>query len=631
MIQTPKTSIQHTPKKNKLEEQLNIQKENINTMVSEVQKVEVPIKNEESKLWSKHTCIFCNVLLDGRSKILACLHVICFDCVDKYTINSSVQCKCLEVTKDKLIDYPIIPGAIKGKCCGVICDAVVTKMCISCNSLYCKKCSKAHLGTEENHILVNYPLKREFNYCANCKKKRTEVYCTNCSTMLCSLCHLQNHQKHNYEVIENLCKEIKFNFARQENELEINNLVMDYCLQQTDNQIKTIESLKNVIIEEINTEFYKLEYEIKSRKQILLKLVDEHFLNTCKQINENKLVLKNLQNENKYYAHLTESILNHNNSFDLMNLSEMILKKISSFKTHSSNIPKEAFESSIGLNLNWGESMNNCLLSIKSLGKVTSTPVMSLSEKLNVKHKMTNNIIQISIEPTHDDISKETSSSKMEVDNQIHNNSINDDDTDSSDYEPLLECSCCNQWSEELITCISCKRCYHNRCHIPVIPDCYPYTNYVSSTIKWKCTMCEDITKYCTVLNEKLFPLDISYNKIERKIIERILMELYCQNNDSEHFRDCPDKEIDPLYYTNIANPISLNDVKNRLDSDKPYLLFNDVIKDIKRIFSNAISYYHVSHPYHRSAVILKKYLTILLSKWIPNLETMHELQPING
>jgi len=29
-----------------------------------------------------------------------------------------------------------------------------------------------------------------------------------------------------------------------------------------------------------------------------------------------------------------------------------------------------------------------------------------------------------------------------------------------------------------------------------------------------------------------------------RKIIERILLELYCQNEDSEHYRDCLNREI---------------------------------------------------------------------------------------
>jgi len=40
-------------------------------------------------------------------------------------------------------------------------------------------------------------------------------------------------------------------------------------------------------------------------------------------------------------------------------------------------------------------------------------------------------------------------------------------DSDSSDFEPLVNCSCCNQYTEELINCTCCDRFYHNDCHIP--------------------------------------------------------------------------------------------------------------------------------------------------------------------
>lgn len=39
----------------------------------------------------------------------------------------------------------------------------------------------------------------------------------------------------------------------------------------------------------------------------------------------------------------------------------------------------------------------------------------------------------------------------------------------SSNFMPLVECCCCNQWTEELIKCTSCGRHYHNDCHIPTL------------------------------------------------------------------------------------------------------------------------------------------------------------------
>lgn len=58
------------------------------------------------------------------------------------------------------------------------------------------------------------------------------------------------------------------------------------------------------------------------------------------------------------------------------------------------------------------------------------------------------------------------------------------------------------------------------------------------------CTLCQDISKYAKVLNQKDLKDSILVTKNEFKIMERILMELYCQNNDSEHYRECPSEEI---------------------------------------------------------------------------------------
>lgn len=42
----------------------------------------------EIETLSIYNCIFCNKLLDGKSKLLDCLHVICNDCVNQKLDNS---------------------------------------------------------------------------------------------------------------------------------------------------------------------------------------------------------------------------------------------------------------------------------------------------------------------------------------------------------------------------------------------------------------------------------------------------------------------------------------------------------------------------------------------------------------
>lgn len=48
------------------------------------------------------------------------------------------------------------------------------------------------------------------------------------------------------------------------------------------------------------------------------------------------------------------------------------------------------------------------------------------------------------------------------------------------------------------------------------------------------------------------------------------------------------------MYHEKVTSPISLNDIKNCLESNS-YSNIIDVVNDLKRVFSNAMSYYSVS------------------------------------
>jgi len=65
---------------------------------------------------------------------------------------------------------------------------------------------------------------------------------------------------------------------------------------------------------------------------------------------------------------------------------------------------------------------------------------------------------------------------------------------------------------------------------------------------RWKCTLCVDITKSSLNLSQlimsDLFTVNVINNTPGRKLIEHILLALYCQNNESEHFRELPCKNL---------------------------------------------------------------------------------------
>lgn len=56
-----------------------------------------------------------------------------------------------------------------------------------------------------------------------------------------------------------------------------------------------------------------------------------------------------------------------------------------------------------------------------------------------------------------------------------------------------------------------------------------------------------------------------------------------------------------PEYYEKVFQPISLNDIKMRLETNTPrYAYINDVLNDLMLVFTNALSYYPVSPVVYR-------------------------------
>lgn len=136
--------------------------------------------------------------------------------------------------------------------------------------------------------------------------------------------------------------------------------------------------------------------------------------------------------------------------------------------------------------------------------------------------------------------------------------------------------------------------------------------------------MCKDVNIVAEVLKKRSCLTNVVFGDLEQIVINRILLELYCQNYDSEHFRNCPKKEnvrlhiMDtisfqveisndfnkyilnmfqhPNYYKKVGYPISLNTIKTRLEAKTPsYLFVNDILGDMMLVFSNAMMYYSVS------------------------------------
>ncbi|KAL4097383.1 hypothetical protein QTP88_022172 [Uroleucon formosanum] len=333
-------------------------------------------KNDKVDLWSIRKCVFCKEKVEEDSKILKCLHIICRDCTKREFTDSGVRCKCKIVTKGELLDYSTESPNMQLKvCCETNCQVMAKKICLYCKSLYCKPCAKIHPIKNNDHnpvLIMTYPLKKEFVPCPICMKKCIEVFCTKCLKMICSLCHLLYHEKHNFKNLSTMATESKAEFQKLLIKISKDNNNLKCQMQKLDENIEKLMSTKKEINNKIDESIIVLHKEIDKRSLELKKLLETNITDAVNSINIKKDVLNDFKKENEYYHNLTSSVINYNKTFEYIKLSKIFTDKMA---VASSQIQdKETVNCEAKLVYNDEQSMKKCVESIQGMGNIISSP-----------------------------------------------------------------------------------------------------------------------------------------------------------------------------------------------------------------------------------------------------------------
>lgn len=176
----------------------------------------------------------------------------------------------------------------------------------------------------------------------------------------------------------------------------------------------------------------------------------------------------------------------------------------------------------------------------------------------------------------------------------------------------------------DLICCDFCPKVFHVHCHIPTL------THLPTENEKWQCMLCTDIDGL-----QLLDANDKSKRKLELttrdlKVAQRILLELYCNYEASQPFRELVDRELTE-YYEVIKHPMALEIVKRKLatDSSDPYQCLEDFVRDIRLIFKNCYEFNPKDTEIYQNAKILEDFFEQLLEKWLTDyaFDTMDGVQ----
>ncbi|XP_065215933.1 E3 ubiquitin-protein ligase TRIM33-like [Planococcus citri] len=214
------------------------------------------------------------------------------------------------------------------------------------------------------------------------------------------------------------------------------------------------------------------------------------------------------------------------------------------------------------------------------------------------------------------------SSTGPPIDQLLHGNSNDSTSINTAEPETQKGCDDPNEdWCAvcmdggELVCCDNCPKVFHINCHIPPLPV------LPGETDSWQCMLCTNIMDCVNAVRNATDDQAVEgqMSPKERIIMERLLLELYCQYDPSLPFREVVSPEMTD-YYQKIRKPMSLDIIRRRLlkSCQNPYTSLHEVVKDIRLIFKNAYRFNEEGSQVYNDAKNLEEFFDQMMGKWLP-------------
>ncbi|XP_029664398.1 E3 ubiquitin-protein ligase TRIM33-like isoform X2 [Formica exsecta] len=174
-------------------------------------------------------------------------------------------------------------------------------------------------------------------------------------------------------------------------------------------------------------------------------------------------------------------------------------------------------------------------------------------------------------------------------------------------------CAVCMDGGDAVLCCDKCPKVFHLYCHIPSLKS------FPDESETWQCMLCTNVLE-CSDDISSSEKRPNSMNTKELRIAQRIVLELYCQYEQSLPFREVVSSEITD-YHRIIKKPIALDIIRDKLKPDhiNHYIDLRQVMADIRLMFKNAFTYNPVDSQVYQEARNLEEFFEKLLLKWAPN------------
>ncbi|CAH0560944.1 unnamed protein product [Brassicogethes aeneus] len=188
-------------------------------------------------------------------------------------------------------------------------------------------------------------------------------------------------------------------------------------------------------------------------------------------------------------------------------------------------------------------------------------------------------------------------------------NKIKSEIADTGKDDPNEDwCAVCMDGGE-LVCCDKCPKVFHQYCHIPNLS--------VEENDTWQCLLCMNFADIPQEILGERKEGELSVK--ERKIAERLVLEMYCQYDNSLPFREVIGIEHTD-YHAIIKEPIALDTMRQKLNwtSENHYRSMESLVRDVRKMFKNAYTFNAPESLVYNEAKALEKFFDEQLEKFLP-------------
>uniref|UniRef100_A0A0C9QFX6 TRIM33_0 protein n=1 Tax=Fopius arisanus TaxID=64838 RepID=A0A0C9QFX6_9HYME len=132
-------------------------------------------------------------------------------------------------------------------------------------------------------------------------------------------------------------------------------------------------------------------------------------------------------------------------------------------------------------------------------------------------------------------------------------------------------CAVCMDGGDAVLCCDKCPKVFHLYCHIPALKT------FPDESETWQCMLCTNVLDTSEDPPAEKRTRDMSLKEL--RIAQRIVLELYCQYEQSLPFREIVSPEI-AEYHRIIKSPMALDVIREKLKPDNP-----NHYTDLKQVF----------------------------------------------